>query len=194
MPGVFVFVLTTLNPTCQHTVSGHYWPTSETQFKWRFASGPIVAHFKMLSEQSPCFNYRLVKKIYFLMLFIFIFDTLMRHYRQMWILLWDLSLWSYYYGDLGFVTHSGVIVKLHSNKGWQKWELSNMFASRLHPVVDIYILCCHAKTEIKSDFKGFFLHLFFKNVNYGLIIIIRCCHWLDIHDDKTVISYFMPRH
>ena len=25
------------------------------------------------------------------------------------------TLWSYYYGNLGFVTHSGVIVKLPSN-------------------------------------------------------------------------------
>ena len=31
-------------------------------------------------------------------------------------------------------------------------------------------------------------------VNYGLVIIIRFCHWLIIHDDKTVISNFMPRH
>ena len=50
---------------------------------------------------------------------------------------WLLStLWSYYYGNLGFITNSGVIVKLPSNKGWQKWELSNMFASRLHPLVN----------------------------------------------------------
>ena len=27
------------------------------------------------------------------------------------------TLWSYYYGKMGFVTHSGVIVKLPSNKG-----------------------------------------------------------------------------
>ena len=33
-----------------------------------------------------------------------------------------------------------------------------------------------------------------KNVNYGLVIIIRFCHWLIIHDDKTVISYYMPSH
>ena len=26
------------------------------------------------------------------------------------------TLWSYYYSDFGFVTHSGVIVKLPSNK------------------------------------------------------------------------------
>ena len=25
-------------------------------------------------------------------------------------------------------------------------------------------------------------------------MIIRFCHWLIIHNDKTVISYFMPRH
>ena len=25
---------------------GHYRPASETQFKWRFASGPAMAHFK----------------------------------------------------------------------------------------------------------------------------------------------------
>ena len=28
------------------------------------------------------------------------------------------SLWSYHYDNLGFVTHSGVIVKLPSYKGW----------------------------------------------------------------------------
>ena len=27
------------------------------------------------------------------------------------------TLWSYFYGNLGFVTNSGVIVKLPSNKG-----------------------------------------------------------------------------
>ena len=46
------------------------------------------------------------------------------------------TLWSYCYGNLGFITHSGVIVKLPSNKGWQKWELLNMFASRSHPLVN----------------------------------------------------------
>ena len=39
-----------------------------------------------------------------------------------------------------------------------------------------------------------FLQLYLKLVNYGLVIIIRLCHWLIIHDDKTVISYFMPGH
>ena len=33
-----------------------------------------------------------------------------------------------------------------------------------------------------------------KNVNYGLVIIIWFCHCLIIHNDETVISYFMPRH
>ena len=32
------------------------------------------------------------------------------------------------------------------------------------------------------------------NVNYGLVIILRFRHLLIIHDDETVISYFMPRH
>ena len=67
-----------------------------------------------------------------------------------------------------------------------------MFASRLHRLVNN--LCCFAKTEIKSDFKSNFLQLYLKNVNYGLVIIIRFCHWLIIHDDETVIIYFMPRH
>ena len=31
-----------------------------------------------------------------------------------------------------------------------------------------------------------FFTVILKNVNYG---IIRFCHWLIIHDDKTVISY-----
>ena len=82
--------------------------------------------------------------------------------------------------------------KIPPNKGWQKRELSNMFASRLHRLVNN--LCCFAKTETKSDFKSNFLQLYLKNVNYGLVIIIRFCHWLIIHDDETVIIYFMPRH
>ena len=36
------------NPT-QHTVSGHHGSTSETPFKWRFAGGPMVARFPMLT-------------------------------------------------------------------------------------------------------------------------------------------------
>ena len=35
---------------------------------------------------------------------------------------------------------------------------------------------------------------YIKIVNYSLVIIIPFCHWLIIHDDKTIISYFMPRH
>ena len=34
------------NPS-QHTALGHYLPTSETPYKWRFAGGPIVARFNM---------------------------------------------------------------------------------------------------------------------------------------------------
>ena len=52
-------------------------------------------------------------------------------------------------------------------------------------------MCCFAKTEIKSDFKCVLQK---KNVNYGLVIIIRFRHRLIIHDDETVISYFMPSH
>ena len=33
-----------------------------------------------------------------------------------------------------------------------------------------------------------------KHVNYGLVIFIRFRHLIIIHDDETVISYFMPRH
>ena len=33
----------------QRTVSGHHRPTSETPFEWRFAGGPIVARFEMLT-------------------------------------------------------------------------------------------------------------------------------------------------
>ena len=61
------------------------------------------------------------------------FDHLIIGSGTLWL---PLPLWSYYYGNLGFVTYSGVIVKLSSNKGWQKWELSNMFASRLHRLVN----------------------------------------------------------
>ena len=35
---------------------------------------------------------------------------------------------------------------------------------------------------------------FYKIVHYGLVIIIRFCQRLIIHDDKTIICYFMPRH
>ena len=40
----------------------------------------------------------------------------------------------------------------------------------------------------------FFTVILKKNVNYGLVIIIRFSHRLIVHDDETVISYFMPRH
>ena len=40
---------------------------------------------------------------------------------------------------------------------------------------------------------GFFT-VILKNVNYGFVISIRFCHRLIIHNDKTIISYFMPRH
>ena len=33
-----------------------------------------------------------------------------------------------------------------------------------------------------------------KIVNYGLVIILRFSHWFIIHDDETVISYFVSRH
>ena len=61
------------------------------------------------------------------------------------------TLWSYYYGNLGFVTRSGVIVKLPSNKSWQKSELS-----RLHRLINNLCVVL-PKTEIKSDFKRVFL-------------------------------------
>ena len=32
------------------------------------------------------------------------------------------------------------------------------------------------------------------NAHYGFVIIVWFCHRLIIHDDKTVICYFMPRH
>ena len=68
-----------------------------------------------------------------------------------------------------------------------------MFASRLHPLVNN--LC----VVLQNGYKIRFLNVLFysyikKNVNYRLVIIIRVCHWLIIHDDETVISYFMPRH
>ena len=40
----------------------------------------------------------------------------------------------------------------------------------------------------------FFYRYIKKNVNYGLVIIIRFRHRLIVHDDETVISDFMPRH
>ena len=41
---------------------------------------------------------------------------------------------------------------------------------------------------------GFFFAVILKIVNYGLVIILRLSHRFIIHDDETVISYFMPRH
>ena len=34
----------------EHAIWGHYRPTSETPFEWRFASGPIVACFYLITE------------------------------------------------------------------------------------------------------------------------------------------------
>ena len=49
------------------------------------------------------------------------------------------------------------------------------FASRLHrPVNNLCVV--FAKTEIKSDFKICFYSFIKKNVNHGLVIIIRVCH------------------
>ena len=39
-----------------------------------------------------------------------------------------------------------------------------------------------------------FFTIILKHANYGLVIIIRFCHSLIIHDDETVISFYMPRH
>ena len=38
-----------MTQTQTETVLGHYRPTSETPFKWRFAGGPIVVRFYMLT-------------------------------------------------------------------------------------------------------------------------------------------------
>ena len=43
-------------------------------------------------------------------------------------------------------------------------------------------------------FNVFYYSYSKKNVNYGLVIIIRFRHYLIVHDDETVISDFMPRH
>ena len=39
-----------------------------------------------------------------------------------------------------------------------------------------------------------FFYSYIKKNHHGLVIIIRFRHWLIVHDDETVISYFMPRH
>ena len=39
----------------QYIISDHYRPTSETPFQWRFAGGPMVARFKVLTWFS-CAN------------------------------------------------------------------------------------------------------------------------------------------
>ena len=54
-------------------------------------------------------------------------------------------------------------------------------------------LCCFAKTEIKSDLSCA-SYSYIKNDHYGIAIIIRFCHRLVIHDDKTVVCYVVPRH
>ena len=40
-----------------HTKASHYLPTSETPFKWRFASGPIVGRACMLARFGGCVRY-----------------------------------------------------------------------------------------------------------------------------------------
>ena len=49
----------------------------------------------------------------------------------------ESSLWSYYTGNLGTFTYSGVIVKLPSNKGRQKLSFLNTFVFKLHPLDNI---------------------------------------------------------
>ena len=67
-----------------------------------------------------------------------------------------------------------------------------MFASRLHLLANN--LCVVLPNGDKNKIlNACFFHLYLK-VNYGLVIIIRFCHWLIIHDDKTEISYIMHRH
>ena len=53
-------------------------------------------------------------------------------------------------------------------------------------VVSSALFCQNRKNQI--------LKVIFKNVHYGLVIIVRFCHRCIIHDGKTVICYFMPRH
>ena len=40
-----------------YTKASHYRPTSETPFKWRFASGPIVGRACMLARFGCCVRY-----------------------------------------------------------------------------------------------------------------------------------------
>ena len=96
--------------------------------------------------------------------------------------------------NLRFVASSSVIVKLPSIKGWQKWELLNMFASRLHHLVlEPLLFFCQKGNKIRF-LMCFWQLLYQKIVFYSLVIIIQFCHRWIIRDDKTVICYFMPRH
>ena len=59
---------------------------------------------------------------------------------------------------------------------------------------NVYFYPFIAKTEIKSDFKCFFFHIYIKKkckyrFSHNYLVLS-----LFIHHDKTVISYFMPRH
>ena len=67
-----------------------------------------------------------------------------------------------------------------------------MFASRLYRLVNN--LCVVLSKRRWNQILNVFLQLYLKNVIYGLVIITRFSHWLIIHDDETVISYFMPSH
>ena len=68
-----------------------------------------------------------------------------------------------------------------------------MFASRLHRLVNNLCVVL-PKRRSNQILNVFFTVILKKNVNNGLVIIIQFCHWLIIHDDETVISYFMPSH
>ena len=45
------------------TVSGHYRPSSETPFKWRFAGGPMVAHSYMFTGLPMRSNFTIIDKM-----------------------------------------------------------------------------------------------------------------------------------
>ena len=47
--------------------------------------------------------------------------------------------------------------------------------------------------EIKLDLNVFFT-IILKIAHYSSVIIVRFCHRFIIHNDKTIICYFMPRH
>ena len=82
----------------------------------------IVSHNITMLYANLCYDCIIFSKTLNLSMFIQSFEHLMKANKVNMgsVLHMPTTLWSYYYGNLGFLTHSGVIEKLPFNKGWQK--------------------------------------------------------------------------